>query len=180
LSLVKIDPGPQILAALLKSLETSGVPERQSILFALGQMGPTAKDATPRLLELTEDRNGAVRITAALNLYKISGLSDLALPVLRAALKEADDTLRLDAAIFLWQVDQQEGERTALPILLAGLKEKRSRFRALTDLHWLGPKAKAIVPTLLEMLREASTRDAFFLKRTLKAIDPAALMTTEH
>jgi HEAT repeat protein len=128
----------------------------QSVVEALGAIGPRARAALPALKAALANEDLAFRFAAAEALWRISGDASAALPVWRAALcNPTNSSLREQALRFprnLGIVDKQ----TVLD--LAGcLKEKQDEYdrhsllKALTE---LGPEAKGAAPALQNFLQQ--------------------------
>jgi HEAT repeat protein len=79
-----------------------------------------------------------------------------AVPVLKAAMKDKLHPERLPAALSLWRIERSTAE--VVPLLIEALKDKTNamdRRLAVTIVGQIGPDAKAAIPALIEVLRDA-------------------------
>jgi HEAT repeat protein len=81
---------------------------RGRAIFALGEMGPAAKESVPALREGLKDKYEDIRALAATSLGNIGAAAKAAVPDLRAALKDEDGGVREKAAKALEKIDKAE------------------------------------------------------------------------
>lgn len=115
-------------------------PIRYYVVESLGQIGPSARVALPKLISIMRhDDDLQMRISAAAAVIKIGGSDREALNVL------------LDALSYLGRKDADICERN--------LDKSLVRFEAVTDIAEAGPLAKSALPELLK--RYDGEKDAF-------------------
>lgn len=83
-----IERDPAVLPVLLAHLDSDSPHTRRSAAEALGELGPAAAAAAPRLRELLADPAVWMRVDAAVALWRVSGDAGPVLPVLRSAWSE--------------------------------------------------------------------------------------------
>ena len=92
---------------------------RYSAAYALGRIGPAAKDAATDLRALTEAEDELMATVAVWAALKVDpedkSLFERAIPLLRRALRAEADTVRLEAAVALGDIGPAAG--SAVPIL---------------------------------------------------------------
>lgn len=155
--------GPAAIPALLVALRDADAFVRAGAVRALGRMGPPAKTAVPRLLELLNDRNQPVKtangttfypvcFAAATALGQIGAEPQAAVPALVTLLGDGNAWLRQTAIEAL--TDFGPAARTAVPALLTALNDKGEEVavRAAMALGAIGPAAAPAVPALIEYL----------------------------
>jgi HEAT repeat protein len=129
-SLTKI--GSQAIPSLIKATKDKRVNVRVGAVWSLGGFDKDAMSAVPALIERLRDENVKVRRKAAWALWRIRPDADSAVTALVEALKDTDDPKDArDASVGEWAT------------------------RCLGD---LGPRAKAAVPALTEILKEKDLR----------------------
>jgi len=105
----------------LEKLLADGVPAstRYTAVYGLGRIGPAAKGALPRLLELSKSDDEILATVAVWAALKIdpadAALVESAVPMLRRALRGDRDMVRLEAAVALGDIGRAAG--SAVPIL---------------------------------------------------------------
>jgi HEAT repeat protein len=95
------------------------------------------------------------------------------LPVLRAALGDPEQKVRVAAALALWQVaDSVEG----VPVLVAVLHDNQGKidWNLYEVLCEMGPAAKETLPPLLQVIQESDVESYRLAVDALKRIDPEA------
>ncbi|NEA58907.1 PBS lyase [Streptomyces sp. SID13666] len=83
-----IERNTAVLPVLLAHLNSDSPHTRRSAAEALGELGPAAAGAAPRLRELLADPAVWMRVDAAVALWRVSGDAGPVLPVLRSAWAE--------------------------------------------------------------------------------------------
>lgn len=168
----------------VKQLKNGDQSERWYAVMALGEMGPKA---IPALTEALKDKESStVRVWAAAGLRRNGKAAKNAVPQLEETLKDEIPFVRIEAAKALWAICEHEA---AVPTLIELVKDKEPGYRwdAAEALGWIGPKAKAAVPALTNMLKDLGRAredkpDGTVLLRTvniaarkaLEKIDPEA------
>lgn len=93
-----------IVPPLVKGLKHDDPQVRRGVAYALGRIGPDAKDAYGALKDALEDQDWLVRIEAALAMWRIQPPAESALKVLEAALNEKSGIIRGTAAACLAEI----------------------------------------------------------------------------
>ena len=177
----------------MEALKDNSIRNRRGAVFALGQIGPAAKDAVPALIEALKDKDGKARVYAASALAKIDPASKDAVPALIGALKDKDGVVRSAAASALCGI--RPLSKDLVPALIGALKNDKSsgvRRAAADGLGGIGPVSKDVVPALIEALKDKeglvvrrsavyalgrigpAAKDAVPALKSLSAIDPAS------
>jgi HEAT repeat protein len=151
-----IGEGPEARAAipgLVALLRDKKSRDRGQVAMLLGTMGP---DAVPVLTETLADKDPQLRSAAAYGLCCLQrGEAKAAVPALTGLLQDEGQVVRDAAAKALWHIGPEA--RSAVPALIAALKDEKNRENAARALGGIGPDAKAAVPALVELL---SKKDA--------------------
>jgi hypothetical protein len=140
----------RILPAVVAMLKDDNIYVRRGAADALGEMGAAAKECVPILMECMDDPE--LRSSAAWALARMGSDAEQAIPVLIDALSDEDDDARTSAA---WALGRMGNK--AVPMLVKRLQDRSPRTRALAarTLQYIGPSAKAAVPTLKDLLNDA-------------------------
>jgi HEAT repeat protein len=106
--------------------------------------GPQAPDG----LKALKDPDPAVRYKAASLLVRLGPVGKIAIPELRACLKDSNGYVRVKAAEALWTIDKT-APTVLVPVLVAALKNRDPGLRAaaVPVLGKMGAKAKNAVPS---------------------------------
>jgi HEAT repeat protein len=132
--------------------------------------------AVPALLGVCEAKDGS-RWRLLDVLGEIGPDADLAVPVLRQALRDADDPDRVGVALALWRLERRvevsgvvfdprrEGLSALLRMLRAGRPEQR--VAAAGALGEIGPEAGEALPALLALIRD---EDPFVREQAVAAV----------
>jgi hypothetical protein len=78
---------------------------RTVVICTLGQMGPQAEEAVPRLIPCLKDELWLTRVMTAATLGKIGPPARAAVPALKACLHNQDSAFRQEAALALRKID---------------------------------------------------------------------------
>ncbi|HEY7428361.1 MAG TPA: HEAT repeat domain-containing protein [Gemmataceae bacterium] len=160
------------LTALLKDADAE---VRQEALTTLGRQGSFAQAATPAILELTHDKNIALRAASLKALREVFADAKLARPVALEALKDDNALIRCRAVSLLWRVEPKHPD--IQPHILELLKQPVGRTELLDLLAAMGPAAADAVPRLTKLLSEPDLnlrrRVIFVLGRMEAAARPA-------
>ena len=145
---------------LIQALKTGQRPLRRRAAEVLGKMGPAAKAAVPELIRTLKEEKGGLRAAAAKALGGIGPVTKGVIPALIQALRDGPSyepgsgsirPVRSGADDVLLKMQDQ-----AVPALIRVVNdpadEARVRREAVRLLGWIGPAAKAAVPTLLKTL----------------------------
>jgi HEAT repeat protein len=114
--------GPKADAAVPEAIKALSDPDpqmQQTAGYALGKIGPGAKAAVPELKKLTSSNDELVKLTAVWALLQIGPqspeLTQMALPMLTAALGSEREMVRIEAAMSLGNLGKAAA--SALPSL---------------------------------------------------------------
>jgi HEAT repeat protein len=162
--------------ALLKALKDPAAEVRSAAAYSLGRIGADAKADVPALTGALEDKEADVREAAGIALGDVGPAAKAATPALVRALKDRQGTVALAAAQALQRLDPDAFVRSALPVLIAIIRDKDSEVRdkAVFALGKLGPPEKAAVPPLCELLVDGDPYVRRAAARGLSAIGPEA------
>ncbi len=144
------------IPALIKALEKDGDKYfRRHAAFALGNIGPEAKEAVPALINaLEKDGDKDVRWRAADALVNIDPEAKEVVPALIKALeKDGDKEVRRNAAYALGKIGPQAKE--VVPALIKAMEkdgDEDVRGRAADALGNIGSEAKEAVPALIKAM----------------------------
>ena len=116
--------------------------------MALGQIGDKEPAAVDALFNALLDKDPAVRRAARNALRSLKLPRETTLPKLVKVLKSAEPGV---AASVIQTV--AEGGEAAVPFLIDALKDKEASYWACLAIAEIGPKAKATVPGLIEVLK---------------------------
>jgi hypothetical protein len=106
----------------VKLLDSPNLKERSRAIFALGAIGPPARQAVPALSAiLTDDDDGELRAQAALALSKMTPASGSAVSALAGGLEDSDLLVRMNCAIALFRL--REAARPATAALIKALAD---------------------------------------------------------
>jgi HEAT repeat protein len=145
---------------------------RQFAIESLGEVGPEAKAAVPKLIEILRSRDRMkFRWRAAAALGKIGPEARSAVPTLVAALNADRYSVRVEAVLALGRIGPDA--RAALPRLRALLAEERSAYLALAVARVGDPREAAAVmlDEAINSPKRSHREDAL---RALAEIGPAA------
>jgi HEAT repeat protein len=165
---------------LLESMKSEKAQYRLMAANELGMIGAEAKYAVGPLIHNLKDKDATVRKYSAETLGKIGYNAVDAVPALIAALNDEDERVRLKTIDALGSIGIAGDD--VLSALTALLTDKNSSVQthAVTSLTKFGPKAKAAVPILKNILGQKGISKYFRsdVKYALKKIDPDSLGET--
>ena len=122
---------------------------------ALGQIGPTANEAVPALIQSLKDPNGQVRCEVAWSLGRIGPAAAPAMPALVERLDYEDGEVRRYSAYARSLLGPLSVD--AIPKLAERLQDEHMGYMAARALGDIGPAASDAIPQIIEALRKDST-----------------------
>ena len=143
-------------------------------ITALGEIGPPARAAVPKLIELLNHESGLYWRPAAVTLGQIGSVASNAVPALRKVMlgEEEDLDERVRAAEALWRISNETIQ--TLPVLMGALKGGGvfADCFAADALGEMGRAAEPALPALFEVLHPTHQSDsgALFKIKVAKAI----------
>lgn len=154
----------KIIPALIQTLKSEDAYDRQNAACALGQIGPSARQAVPALIRSLKDTDNKVRISAfwALHYIEPAVASKEVVGPLIEAMGDNNESVQIDAAKALGAIGPAAEE--AVPSLIKTLKNKTEGeashplfglsllIEAARALGEIGPAAKESVPALIKLL----------------------------
>lgn len=119
------------------------------------QHGIPFKDSVAPLAAALNDPDEAVRSNAAAALANLGALAKPAEPILQGKLKDGAELVRVNAALALWRVSENNKD-IVLPVLRDGVSSQRSsvRLSAISALEQMGPAAAQSQKELRGALRD--------------------------
>lgn len=142
-----------VIQALIKRLLKDPIFDiRKDAAWALGEIGPEAKEAIPHLVEALQDEFEFVRREAIESLSKIGANPAEIVPAFIKALKDQDWIVRREGAESLGKLGFRAKE--AIPSLILVLKDPNENCRssAKVALSKIGTASKEAIPGLVEAL----------------------------
>jgi len=142
-------------------------------VVAFREMGPSARQAVPALMERLRDKDATIRLHSAIALGNIGPDARAAVPALKPFLKEKH-TVRVYTAIAIWKIEHNTPE--TLPVLEQGLQEENAKFRwaAAVFLGEMGPAAEHAIPLLEKATQSADKETASCAVQALGRLGPSA------
>lgn len=144
--------GEKIAASVKELTKALGDPDtfvRSYSALALGKLDKPDAKTVAALAKLLTDPEARVRGTAIRSLRRLKPGSDVMLPIMIQVLEQADP----QGAMLAIETIAESGEK-AIDALTKALKNERARYWACLALGEAGPKAKAAVPALVEVLSD--------------------------
>ena len=145
------------LMAILENPETTrGV--RAEVIGALRALGPVSKPAIPLLvLQMTRTKFDDVKLSIVETLGEFGAVAVEAVPALRKALEDRDDSLRQAAlrAVTAIGPAAKEVEPVLLKMLVATTANPRSHMPVFAALAAIRADSPAAIPLLMDFLSEA-------------------------
>lgn len=144
--------GDDALEPLVDSLRDQRPRVRELAAFALGEMGPDAREAVPSLVDRLDDVEKSVRVEAAWALGTIGSDAGDSIAALVQTLTDEDDFVRAKAAEALGSI--RPTSPVAVKGLIAALRDKEGdvQHEAAEALGELGEQAAPATAALAEML----------------------------
>lgn len=163
------------VAALMKAYqEEQQVEVRRELLFALGNIGPAAKDAVDLAIEGCSNDNQGVRYAAFFTLGKIGPDAMRAKDTLKPHMDDKDSYYAATAAWALARIDEDDPDvvNKGVPLFVQSLDSKQSfvRHEAADSLGELGPLAKSALPALEKTAQDKDPEVAEAAKAAIKKI----------
>ncbi len=157
------------LDALVEALKDDDVVVRAAAVRAIGMMGEPGKKAAIPMVKMIRDDDPFVRRETIEAIRNLDFSDEQTVPLMIAALGEADQTVVLQAASTLAQFGE-----TAVPAMIRALENEQTAFWACLVLNQLGPEAKPAVPKLTELLDHPHEELRHEAAQTLGAIGAEA------
>ena len=169
LSVVQPEAG-QIPFLLLAS-DDPDAKVRREVMRCLSQIGPSAANAAPAVLQLCGDSNMDVRQDAAWVLWKITGQTNTAVPVLEGILDAAAG--RNDVAAYHLLI-MGDSAPFFVTTLINALTNSQAGDRAIVCslLRDIGPPAAAAIPALRQALQDPEPEVRRNAEVALSRIEP--------
>jgi len=155
--------GPTAIPLLVKGLKDENTRVRFGCLVALGDFGPAANSAVPQLVEFLN----CVPSTAPVLVCDNPVRFDVETPL-------DDHILQFQAIWTLWSIEKKAD--TIVPKLIDILSNDKTeawREHAAAVLGFLGPKARAAVPSLIKALEDTDSVHCAAAE-ALEKVDPEA------
>ncbi len=152
--LVRIDPGPDTVAALEHGLKSE---DPEVAAEAARLLGPRSKDAVPRLAGLLAHKDARVRAVAVVALAELGPAAAGAADALRAATKDDEPLTAFWAAVAVCRLDPTPDAVAAVAAHLADRDPVR-RLDAAAALGPLGAAAKPAAGKLAPLLADPDPR----------------------
>ena len=149
--------GPNAVSAMIRMLNNKDKYVRRHAVWALGKLGPKAVPAIATLCQSLKDADPRTATGAAQALGEIGSEGAPAVAELAIAMRGTNVVLCRLAAKALSQIG-----KPALPTLLVHLAHHDPfiKAEAAMAVGWMGPKAEAAIPKLVEILNLPAPRDA--------------------
>ncbi len=143
----------EALPLLVKAAGDENGPVRLAAVYSLGRLGIEAKSAAPLLLDALKDKFSGVRYVAIDALANVPLDVTTALPALDAALKEEKPS-GFHFKVVQLRIQLDPDPAPVLPILGELLREYSSQSQVIMLLGQLGPKAKDVLPKLIDVAQD--------------------------
>ena len=139
---------------LLEALKSEKAQYRWMAAEELGKIGEDAKYAVEPLIHKLKDKDATVRRYSAEALGKIGHDAKDAVPELIATLNDEDEWVRIKTIDALGSIGIADDDVVRVLIELLTDESNSIRKRAVRSLTKFGPKAKAAVPALKDILEQ--------------------------
>lgn len=156
----------------IRKLKSDDADVSRDAAIELANKGPDAAPAVDALVEALSRSENTVRRHAAYALGKIGPAASDAIEDLEKLLDDGDPVTRVWTVLSLVRIDPDADPHVDVLVTAMGHKDLGVRINAAGVVEFIGERAKAAVPALIERLseREFSRHGA----RALGAIGPAA------
>jgi HEAT repeat protein len=144
--------GPEGADPLMKALDHENATIRPQVVMSLGQMGPAAKAAVPKLADMAKGGDANLRNNAINALMQIGPDARAAVPTLVENLKDPNQYVVTQSLQALRQI--QPEPKTVMPDLQELLKSTNPYQRAMTAdaMVAVDHENKTVLPVLIELL----------------------------
>jgi hypothetical protein len=168
-----IKPIPKDVQSSLSLLNSENENVRQQAVETLGQIGPKAEPAVPRLIEALKDDFEGVRFAAAAALGEIGAKAKKAEPALIEALQDHSESEAVRQLAARALPDLGPSYKNSMPALIEALKDKHDKVRktAAFCLGEIGLEASAAVPALSEALKDTDRKVREWIEDALEKIN---------
>jgi HEAT repeat protein len=153
-TLYKIDPQRARKEArpVVQKMLQPGDPWRLSAATTMQRVEPDNNEALQVLIDCTASDKIPLRRGACNELGMLGKSAGKAVPALRKALGDSDPSVRLFAAVALWQIAGETG--STVPVLLEGLNPAPGNFYRFAAASCLGNMGAALTKSALPQLRK--------------------------
>jgi len=172
-------PSSQIAPKLLPLLKELDSAVRLAVLNSVQNfIGPADIGQAPMVLLAAKDPDADVRMRAALALWKITGQTNTAIPVLETTLNLTQDAVRRHwAACYLLEMGKSDPLLTVIFMNSLTNGQPGVRMSACSCLGRIGPSAAAAIPSLRNALHDPQAEVRRRAEMALRAIDPKHAVT---
>jgi hypothetical protein len=166
-------PNPSQLPLLVLAGNDPDPYLRSEVWRRLSLMGPSAASAAPDVLKLCAETNLDVRQHAAWALWRITGKTNDALPVLESVLSETEDANRSHLVAY-HLLTMGDSNPFFVHTLIGALANGRAVDRAIicSFLGEIGPPAAAAIPALQKALHDPAAEVRRSAEVALSTIEP--------
>ena len=151
LSLARLHADPKLIVSALTGAYADK-DLRDTITFALGEIGPVDDRVIPALIVALRDENPRVRGAAASAFLKIGPAAEAAVPALVEALD--DKPLRLDVLRALELMGPRAKQAAPALVVMSKTETGYDRLWAAEALWKIDPNVDVVVPALIESLKD--------------------------
>jgi HEAT repeat protein len=151
---------------------------RAGMLQCLSWIGPSATNAVPAVLKLCQDNDMSVRTDAAWALWKITGQTNAAVPVLEEVLRALDQNHVVQSPHWVAcdLLEMGKSGSSLVPVFINSLTNSHvstgARMSACSCLGQIGPPAAAAIPALRLALLDPDPEVRQRAESALTRIDP--------
>lgn len=145
--------GPTVIPLLHKTLEDKMPRRRLAAVYALGELGPAAKEAVPVLVDLLKVKDELSNLMVLQALGKIGKAAEGTVGAVEPFLKSENPSTRLEAALTLFLIG---GRTEQLPLLVGFLNDDKAGLgvEASMALKHFGARGKEAAPHLRKRLAD--------------------------
>jgi HEAT repeat protein len=156
---------------LISQLNDPQVPVRRSAVRALYGQSNVDERVIAALVKSANDSDSEVRALSIGALVKLNSDSRSNMPLLKSALADPEQRVRVEAAQALLRIDPQDNASRS--VFIAAMRAADGR--TLLAVGAMGAEASWAVPTLMGLLSHATPQTRALAARTLGRIGPPAL-----